>query len=135
MGVRKTILSGSSFEEAIGYARAVVVDRDVFVSGTTGYDYSSMTISSDPAAQAEQCLQNITAALDEAGARLSDVVRVHYYFVDRSDFDVCAPIFKRHFGTVKPAATMLVTGLFDPAMKLEIEVSARLPADTNRAEP
>lgn len=123
---RKLISSGSEFEQKIGYSRAVVDGDYVFVSGTTGFDYETMTISADPAEQADQCFKNIEAALQEAGSSLSQVVRVHYIFPDKTDFEACCPVFQKYFGDVRPAATMFVAGLFDDQMKLEIEVTARL---------
>lgn len=125
---RRAILSGSTFEEQIGYARAVVDGDRVYVSGTTGFDYATMTIAEDVVAQAEQALRNIEAALHEAGCALADVVRVRYLLSERDDFEPCWPVLRRHFGPVRPAATMLVCGLADPRMKIEIEVDARLPA-------
>jgi len=127
MAERRVILSGSVFEERIGYARAVVDGDRVHVSGTTGFDYSTMTISEDVAEQAEQCLRNIEAALTEAGCSFADVVRVRYLLPRREDFEPCWPVLRRHFSEVRPAATMLVCGLADPRMKIEIEVDARLP--------
>ena len=125
---RKHISSGSEFEKKIGYSRAIVDGDYVFVSGTTGYDYQTMSISSSPLEQAEQCFKNIEHALLEAGSSLNDVVRVHYIFPDKSDFEPCWPIFEKYLGVAKPAATMFVAGLLDEAMKLEIEVTARLSA-------
>jgi enamine deaminase RidA (YjgF/YER057c/UK114 family) len=122
---RRAILSGSTFEEQIGYARAVVDGEHVYVSGTTGFDYSTMTISDDVVEQAEQCLRNIGVALSEAGCTFADVVRVRYLLPDRNDFEPCWPVLRRHFGEVLPAATMLMCGLADPRMKIEIEVDAR----------
>jgi enamine deaminase RidA (YjgF/YER057c/UK114 family) len=124
---RRAILSGSTFEETIGYARAVVFGDSVYVSGTTGFDYTTMTISDDVVGQAEQCLRNIEAALAQAGCTLADVVRVRYILPDREDFEPCWPVLRRAFGEVRPAATMLACGLADPRMKIEIEVDARLP--------
>ncbi|MFJ4667428.1 RidA family protein [Kitasatospora purpeofusca] len=124
MTERRTVLSGSTFEEQIGYARAVVVGDHVHVSGTTGYDYTTMTIADDVVEQAEQCLRNIGAALDEAGCTFADVVRVRYLLPRREDFEPCWPVLRRTFGGVRPAATMLVTGLADERMRIEIEVDA-----------
>ncbi|MFB7673621.1 RidA family protein [Kitasatospora purpeofusca] len=124
MTERRTILSGSTFEEQIGYARAVVVGDHVHVSGTTGYDYTTMTIADDVVEQTEQCLRNIGAALDEAGCTFADVVRVRYLLPRREDFEPCWPVLRRCFGDVRPAATMLVTGLADERMRIEIEVDA-----------
>jgi enamine deaminase RidA (YjgF/YER057c/UK114 family) len=122
---RRAILSGSTFEEQIGYARAVVVGDAVHVSGTTGFDYATMTISDDVVQQAEQCLRNIETALAEANCTFADVVRVRYLLPDRADFEPCWPVLRRTFGETRPAATMLVCGLSDPRMKIEIEVDAR----------
>jgi enamine deaminase RidA (YjgF/YER057c/UK114 family)/heme-degrading monooxygenase HmoA len=125
MTERRAILSGSTFEEQIGYARAVVDGEWVHVSGTTGFDYATMTISDDVEEQAEQCLRNIEAALAEAKCTFADVVRVRYLLPDRNDFERCWPILRRHFGDVRPAATMLMCDLADPRMKIETEVDAR----------
>jgi enamine deaminase RidA (YjgF/YER057c/UK114 family) len=122
---RQWISSGSRFEQEIGYSRAVVDGDWVFVSGTTGFDYATMQIADDPAAQCEQCLKNIAAALDQAGASMADVVRVNYVLPDRDDFEPCWPVLRRWFGQARPAAMMLVAGLLDPRMKIEIEVTAR----------
>jgi enamine deaminase RidA (YjgF/YER057c/UK114 family) len=125
MTERRRISSGSTFEEQIGYSRAVVDGDWVFVSGTTGFDYRTMTIPDDVVAQAEQCLRNIEAALREAGATVEDVVRVRYLLPDRADFERCWPVLRRHFGGARPAATMIECGLSDPRMRIEIEVTAR----------
>ncbi|WP_101783073.1 RidA family protein [Nonomuraea indica] len=127
MRERRAIMSGSVFEERIGYARAVVDGDRVHVSGTTGFDYATMTISDDVVEQAEQCLRNIGAALEAAGCSFADVVRVRYLLTDRDDFEPCWPVLRRFFGEVRPAATMLVCGLADPRMKIEIEVDAARP--------
>ncbi len=124
MTVRK-ISSGSQFEADYAYSRAVVDGDWVFMSGVTGFDYATMTISEDFTEQAEQCFVNLKTALAEAGALLSDVVRVRYLLVNGDDFPACQPIFKKHFDTVRPAATLFVVGLLDPRMKLEIEVTAK----------
>ncbi|MEV6837789.1 RidA family protein [Streptomyces sp. NPDC051133] len=129
MTERRAILSGSAFEEQIGYARAVVDGDWVHVSGTTGFDYTTMTISDDVVEQAEQCLRNIEAALAEARCSLADVVRVRYLLPDRADFEPCWPVLRRAFGGIRPAATMLQCGLADPRMKIEIEAYARRGTD------
>ena len=121
---RQWITSGSTYEEQIGYSRAVVVGDWVFVSGTTGFDYATMTIADDVAMQAEQCLQNIATALAEAGCTLDDVVRVNYVLPDGADFEPCWPVLRQHFGKAKPAAMVITAGLLDPRMKIEIEVTA-----------
>ena len=121
---RRLISSGSSFEADVGYSRAVAQGDWVFVSGTTGFDYATMTIADDVEAQAEQCLRNIAAALAQAGATLRDVVRVTYILPHAADFPACWPVLRRHLGDVRPAATMIEAGLADPRMKIEIEVTA-----------
>jgi enamine deaminase RidA (YjgF/YER057c/UK114 family) len=124
--VRRLISSGSSFEREIGYSRAVVDGDWVFVSGTTGFDYETMTISDNVVEQAERCFINIEKALSEAGSRIADVVRVRYILPRVEDFEPCWPVLRRYFGDVRPAATMIAAGLSDPRMKIEIEVTARI---------
>jgi reactive intermediate/imine deaminase len=124
---RTRISSGSTFEATAGYSRAVVVGDDIFVAGTTGFDYRAMSIEDDIVAQTHQCFANIDAALREAGASLDDVVRVHYLMIDAAEFARVAPIFGKYFAKARPAATMMVVGLLDPRMKIEIEVTARKP--------
>ena len=121
---RLRISSGSTFEEKIGYSRAIVHDNWVFVSGTTGFDYSNMTIADDILTQTDQCLKNIVAALAQAGASLADVVRVNYVVPDASEFESCWPVLRQYFGDIRPAAMMISAGLADPRMKIEIEVTA-----------
>ena len=122
---RQLISSGSRFEQEIGYSRAVVDGEWVFVSGTTGFDYATMTISDNLQAQAEQCLKNIQSALRQAGADFGDVVRVTYVLPDAARFPDCWQILRKYFGTVRPAAMMISAGLSDPRMQIEIEVTAR----------
>ena len=121
---RKLISSGSTFEAQIGYSRAVVAGDWVFVSGTTGFDYSTMSISDSLVEQTEQCLKNIEAALAQAGSSLKDVVRVTYVLPHGSQFEQCWPLLRKYFGDVRPAAMMISAGLADPRMKIEIEVTA-----------
>jgi enamine deaminase RidA (YjgF/YER057c/UK114 family) len=122
---RRRISSGSTFEQEIGYSRAVVDGEWIFVSGTTGFDYRTMTIADDVTAQAEQCLRNIQSALEQAGASLADVVRVVYVLPKVEDFPPCWPLLRKYFGDVRPAAMMISAGLADPRMRIEIEVTAR----------
>lgn len=121
---RRLISSGSSFEEEIGYSRAVADGNWIFVSGTTGFDYRSMTISDSLVEQTEQCVRNIQSALEQAGATLRDVVRVRYILPRAEDFPQCWPVLRKHFGDARPAATMISAGLADPRMQIEIEVTA-----------
>ena len=122
---RRLILSGSRFEADIGYSRAVIDGDWVFVSGTTGFDYATMAISDDVRLQAGQALRNIAQALTEAGSSFADVVRVRYILPDANDFEPCWPALRAAFGAARPAATMMVAGLADSRMKIEIEVTAR----------
>ncbi len=122
---RRHISSGSTFEKHIGYSRAVVDGDWVFVSGTTGFDYSTMTISDDVLEQAEQCFKNIESALQQAGSDMRDVVRVNYVLPNSADFEPCWPILRKYLGEARPAAMMISAGLADPRMKIEIEVTAR----------
>ncbi|MGZ5143094.1 MAG: RidA family protein, partial [Burkholderiales bacterium] len=122
---RQLISSGSTFEQQIGYSRAVVDGDWVFVSGTTGFDYSTMSIADGVLEQTEQCLKNIEAALRQAGSSLNDVVRVLYVLPDATQFRECWPVLRNYFGEIRPAATMISAGLADPRMRIEIEVTAR----------
>ena len=122
---RRLISSGSTFEQEIGYSRAVVDGEWVFVSGTTGFDYKVMTISDSLVEQTEQCLRNIESALVEAGASLRDVVRVTYVLPNAAEFRDCWPVLRKYFGEIRPAAMMISAGLADPRMRIEIEVTAR----------
>jgi enamine deaminase RidA (YjgF/YER057c/UK114 family) len=125
--MRRWISQGSRFEAEIGYSRAVVDGAWVHVSGTTGYDYANMTIAGDVVAQCRQALANISAALAETGGSLDDVVRVHYYLTEAKNFPPCFPLLRAAFAAARPAATMLVVaGLAEPAMLIEIEATARL---------
>ena len=126
--MRQLVSSGSSFEAEIGYSRAVVDGDWIFVSGTTGFDYATMQIADDVAAQCEQTLRNIERALQQANASMADIVRVHYILPNAADFPACWPVLRRWFGTIRPAATMFAAGLADPRMKIEIEVTARRSA-------
>jgi enamine deaminase RidA (YjgF/YER057c/UK114 family) len=122
--MRRLISSGSTFEGKVGFSRAVVDGDWVFVSGTTGFDYETMTISDDVVEQTERCLLNIEKALSQAGSRISDIVRVQYILPRVEDFEPCWPVLRRYFGEIRPASTMLSAGLIDPRIKIEIEVTA-----------
>lgn len=121
---RQLISSGSSFERDIGYSRAVVQGDWIFVSGTTGFDYATMSIAEGLEEQAEQCFRNIETALRAAGAGLEDIVRVRYILPDGGEFEKCWPVLRKYLGDVRPAATMISAGLADPRMRIEIEVTA-----------
>jgi enamine deaminase RidA (YjgF/YER057c/UK114 family) len=125
---RRLISSGSTFEQEIGYSRAVVDGDWIFVSGTTGFDYASMTIAATIVEQTEQCFRNIKAALAEADAQLDDIVRVRYILPDAAQFKQCWPVLRKYLGEIRPAATMIAAGLADPRMLIEIEVTARRPS-------
>ena len=122
---KRLISSGSAFEAVAGYSRAVVDDDWIHVSGTTGFDYATMTISDDLVTQTRQVFSNIADALSKAGASLDDVVRVTYYLTARESFQVLAPLFGEYFARARPAATAVICGLVDERMKIEIEVTAR----------
>jgi len=123
--MRQRIGSGSRFEAEIGFSRAIVDGDWIFVSGTTGFDYATMTLPEDVVAQTEQCMKNIAAALQQAGSSMADVVRVRYILPDAADFPKCWPVLTRYLGDVRPAATMIVAGLIEPTIRIEIEVTAR----------
>ena len=119
------LTTDSPFEAEFGYSRAVVDEHYVFVSGTTGYDYATMQIDDNVAVQADQCFRNIATVLARAGATLDDVVRVRYLVTDPAYAEPCAAVFRQHLARARPAATLMVVQLLDPAMKIEIEVTAR----------
>lgn len=122
------ISTGSPFEAQIGYSRAVVADGWVFVSGTTGYDYASMTMPESIEDQTANALATIARALEEAGSGLDHVVRVNYIVPDPQEWPACWPLIAKAFATAKPAATMVSAQLQNAEMKIEIEVTARVPA-------
>ena len=122
---RSQISSGSRFEAEIGYSRAIVDGDMIWVSGTTGFNYETMTISEDVTEQADQTFRNIKAAMEKAGFGLDDVVRVTYIFPKAEDFEPCWPVFRRYLGETRPACTAVVAQLIDPRMKIEIEVTAK----------
>ncbi|WP_373504491.1 RidA family protein [Aestuariivirga sp.] len=122
---RTKISSGSKFEAEIGYSRAIVDGDMIWVAGTTGFNYETMTISENVAEQAEQTLKNIKAALDKAGFDMADIVRANYIFPAAADFEPCWPVLRKYFGDIRPASTMIVAGLADPRMKIEIEVTGK----------
>jgi enamine deaminase RidA (YjgF/YER057c/UK114 family) len=125
--MRRLISTGSPFEAAWGYSRAVVTADMVYVSGCTGFDYRTMSISDDVAAQTRQCWATIEAVLTEAGCTIADIVRVHYYVPDAADWPIVGETSGAVLAAVRPAATALVCALVDPRMKVEIEVTATLP--------
>ena len=128
--MRQLVSTGSPFEKAAGYSRAVGDDPWCFVSGTTGYDYAAMTMPGDVAAQAENAMATIAKALGEAGFSLADVVRVRYIVTDAGHAEPVFAVVGRWFADIRPAATMIVAGLIRPEMKVEIEATAfRAPPD------
>jgi enamine deaminase RidA (YjgF/YER057c/UK114 family) len=125
--MRQLISSGSSYEQQWGYSRAVVVGDEILVSGTTGFDYASMSIADDPAAQTRQAFANVEAALKQAGATLADVVRIRYLVPAAEDWPAVGAVAGEVLADIRPAATAMIAGLVDPRMKIEIEVDARRP--------
>ncbi|HEX2113008.1 MAG TPA: RidA family protein [Alphaproteobacteria bacterium] len=126
--MRRLISSGSTFEKAWGYSRAVVQGDWIFVSGTTGFDYATMTIADDPVTQTRQAFKNIETALASAGgATLGSIVRVQYFVPRVDDWKVIAPVLGDILGDIRPAATALVCDLIDPRMRIEIEATAFRP--------
>jgi enamine deaminase RidA (YjgF/YER057c/UK114 family) len=123
---RRLISTGSPFEKTAGYSRAVVDGDFAFVSGTTGYDYTTMVLPTDVTAQTQNCFKTIGAALKEAGFEMADIVRATYYITDAKDADAVFAVCGAHLGDIRPAATLLVVaGLYKPEMKIEIEVTAK----------
>jgi enamine deaminase RidA (YjgF/YER057c/UK114 family) len=127
MADRRLISSGSPFEAQIGYSRAVVAGPWMFMSGTTGFDYKSMTIADNVVEQAEQCFRNVAGVLEQAGVSFADVVRITYLVTRREDFEPIWPVLQRYLGEVRPACTVIVAQLLDPRMLIEVEVTAFKP--------
>ena len=126
---RRLISTGSPFEKAAGYSRAVIDGDFAFVAGTTGYDYGTMTMPADVTSQTRNCFKTIEAALQEGGFALADIVRATYYVTRREDADAVLAICGEYLGGIRPAATLLVVaGLLKPEMKIEIEVTAKRPS-------
>ena len=127
---RRLISTGSPFEKAAGYSRAVLDGEFAFVAGTTGYDYATMTMPADVASQARNCFRTIEAALAEGGFAMTDIVRATYYITNPADADALLAVCGEVLGNIRPAATLLVVaGLYKPEMKVEIEVTAKLRSD------
>lgn len=126
MSGRRLISTGSPFEANVAYSRAVVADGWVFLAGTTGYDYATMTMPDDIVDQCRNTLQTIQATLQDAGASLADIVRITYILPNKDDFPACWPVLREYLGDIRPAATMIQAGLQEPEMKIEIEVTARI---------
>lgn len=120
----KRISTGSPFEATMGYSRAIVKGGWCFVSGVTGYDYTSMAIPDSIADQARNCMATIKSVLDQAGFAMEDIVRVQYTVTDAGLVDSVIPVLGETFATIRPAATMVIAGLMRPEMKIEIEVTA-----------
>ncbi len=125
--MRRLLPGGSSYEREWGYSRALVDGDWIFVSGTTGFDYATMTIADDAAEQTRQCFRTIAASLEQAGASLADVVRARYYVRNAADWPQIGAVIGQTLGEVRPAATAIVCGLIDPRMRIEVEVTARRP--------
>ena len=124
---RRLISTGSPFEKAAGYSRAVIDGDFAFVAGTTGYDYTTMVIPADIASQARNCFRTIEAALKEGGFAMADIVRATYYITDIAHAEPFLAVCGETFGEIRPATTLLiVAGLYKPEMKVEIEVTAKL---------
>src|SRR5258708_22993029 len=123
---RRLISPGSPFEKTAGYSRAVVDGDFAFVAGTTGYDYTTMSMPADVASQSRNCFKTIEAALKEAGFTMADIVRATYYITDAKDADAHFALCREVLRDIRPAATLLVVvGLYKPQMKIEIEVTAK----------
>lgn len=122
---RALLSSGSPFEKQAGYSRAVVDGDWVFASGTTGYDYETMTMPDGVAAQARNTFATIKSVLAEAGASMADIVRVHYYITKREDAAALMAVAGEILGDIRPAATLIICDLLEEEMLVEIEVTAK----------
>ena len=123
---RRLISTGSPFEKTAGYSRAVIDGDFAFVAGTTGYDYTTMTMPADVTSQARNCFKTIEETLQGAGFAMADIVRATYYVTDARDADAVLAVCGEVLGDIRPAATILVVvALYKPEMKVEIEVTAK----------
>ena len=123
---RRLISTGSPFEKTAGYSRAVIDGDFAFVAGTTGYDYTTMTMPADVTSQARNCFKTIEETLQGAGFAMADIVRATYYVTDAKDADTVLTVCGEVLGDIRPAATILVVvALYKPEMKVEIEVTAK----------
>jgi enamine deaminase RidA (YjgF/YER057c/UK114 family) len=123
---RRLISTGSPFEKAAGYSRAVIDGDFAFISGTTGYDYTTMTMPADVTSQTRNCFRTIEAALKDGGFAMADIVRATYYITRPEDADAVLAVCGEKLGDIRPAATLLVVaGLYKPEMKVEIEITAK----------
>jgi enamine deaminase RidA (YjgF/YER057c/UK114 family) len=130
---RQLISTDSPWEREAAFSRLVVDGDWAFVSGTTGFDYAAMTIVAGVAEQTRQAVENIGSALAQAGFSLADVVQTVYILSRVEDYPVCWPVLREYFGEIRPANTMVVAGLADPRMRIEIEATARRTAGLDRA--
>ena len=124
---KRLISGGSPFEDEAGYSRAIVSGDFCFVSGTTGYDYATMSMPDDVEAQTQNALLTIERALTDAGFAMTDIVRVQYTVTDAADVGAVFNVVGQVFQDIRPAATMVIAGLIRPEMKIEIEVTAHRP--------
>jgi enamine deaminase RidA (YjgF/YER057c/UK114 family) len=120
----QTISTGSTFEQQAPYSRALFDDDWVFVSGTTGFDYTTMTIADDVGAQARQTWKNIAEALEKAGSNLGEIVQFLLIFPNREDLGVIGQVMKDVLPH-KPTGTAICANLVDPRIKVEIQVTAK----------
>jgi enamine deaminase RidA (YjgF/YER057c/UK114 family) len=127
--MRRNVSSNSPYEPVVGFSRAVRAGNLVFVSGTVGRGPDGNVVAGGVYEQAKQTIENIRAALEQAGASLSDVVRTRAYLVDISAQDDFARAHREAFGDVRPASTMVeVSRLATPEMLVEIEADAVIEA-------
>jgi enamine deaminase RidA (YjgF/YER057c/UK114 family) len=120
----KRISTGSPFEKTLGYSRAIVKGDWCFVSGVTGYDYTTMTMPDSVADQARNCWATIEKVLIEGGFTMADIVRVQYTLTDAALMAEVTPALGDAMGDIRPAATIVIAGLIKPEMLIEIEVTA-----------
>ena len=125
MTSRRFISSGSTWEELAGYSRAVVGGDRAFVAGSVGQNFATMTMPESAAAQAEQALGAIEAALFQVPASLMDVVRVRVYVPDCADVVAISGVIKRRLGVARPANTAVCCPLAVEGAKVEIEVTVK----------
>ena len=123
-GKRSHVFSGSIYEDMAGYARAVVVDYRIFVSGTVGVDFTTGELAEGVEAQTSQAIDTIEAALKEAESDLCDIVRTRVYIPDAANVMAVSGVLKERIGFTYPANTTICSPLAVPGAFVEIEVEA-----------
>lgn len=121
---REAVSSGTHWEALAGYARAVRVGNQIWVSGTTATGPHGLVGGDDPAAQARYALDKIERAITQLGGTLRDVVRTRIFVKNIADWEAVARVHGERFGAIRPANTLVEARLVGPEYLVEIEAEA-----------